>query len=80
LCDTSPNDTGLVPEPLFGLGQFVAEMGDALAAKALQLHPFQIEAETEEEAQKIAYNLDVVPKNEADKAKIYWNSENIEVE
>jgi hypothetical protein len=39
-----------------------------------------IEAETEEEAQQIAGNLEVVPKNEADEEKIYWNSENIEVE
>jgi hypothetical protein len=39
-----------------------------------------IEAETEEEARNIAYNLDVVPKNEVDEGKIYWDSENIEVE
>jgi hypothetical protein len=29
-------------EPLFGLAQFIVEMGDALAAKVLQLHPFQV--------------------------------------
>jgi hypothetical protein len=39
-----------------------------------------IAAETEEEAREIAFNLDVVPKNEADEAKIYWNSQNTEVE
>jgi hypothetical protein len=39
-----------------------------------------IEAETEEEARNIAYNLDVVPKNEVDEGKIYRDSENIEVE
>jgi hypothetical protein len=29
-------------EPLFGLAQFIVEMGDALAAKVLQLHPYQV--------------------------------------
>jgi hypothetical protein len=31
-----------------------------------------IEAETEEEAREIAFTLDVVPKNEADKEKIFY--------
>ncbi len=39
-----------------------------------------IEAETEEEAREIAYNLELVPKNEADEEKIFWNSQNTEVE
>jgi hypothetical protein len=39
-----------------------------------------IEAETEEEAQEIASNLDVVPKNKADEGKTYWESQNTEVE
>ena len=39
-----------------------------------------IAAETEAEARDIAFNLDVVPKNKADEEKIYWNSQNIEVE
>jgi hypothetical protein len=39
-----------------------------------------IAAETEEEAREIAFNLDVVPKNEADEAKIFWESQNTEVE
>jgi hypothetical protein len=39
-----------------------------------------IEAETEEEAREIAFNLEVVPKNEADEGKIFWNSQNTEVE
>jgi hypothetical protein len=39
-----------------------------------------IAAETEEEAREIAFNLDVVPKNEADEGKIYWESQNTEVE
>jgi hypothetical protein len=39
-----------------------------------------IETETEEEAREIAFNLDIVPKNKADEAKIYWNSQNTEVE
>jgi len=42
LFDTSQNDTGLVPEPPFGLGKFIAEMGDTWAAKVLQLHPLQV--------------------------------------
>jgi hypothetical protein len=39
-----------------------------------------IEAETEEAAREIAYTLDIAPKNEVDEAKIFWNSQNIEVE
>jgi hypothetical protein len=39
-----------------------------------------IAAETEEEAREIAFNLDVVPKHEADEGKIYWGSQNTEVE
>jgi hypothetical protein len=39
-----------------------------------------IAAETEEEAREIAYNLDIIPKNEADEEKIFWNSQNTEVE
>jgi hypothetical protein len=39
-----------------------------------------IEAETEEEAREIAFTLDVVPKNEADKAKIYYDAQNSEVD
>jgi hypothetical protein len=39
-----------------------------------------IAAESEEEARHIAFNLDVVPKNEVDEGKIFWNSQNIEVE
>jgi hypothetical protein len=39
-----------------------------------------IAAETEEEAREIAFNLNVVPKNEADEGKIYWESQNTEVE
>jgi hypothetical protein len=39
-----------------------------------------IEAETEEEAREIAFNLEIVPKNEADENKIFWNSQNTEVE
>jgi len=35
---------------------------------------------TQEEAEKIAYNLEVVPKNEADERKIFWNPLNTEVE
>jgi hypothetical protein len=39
-----------------------------------------IETETEEEAREIAFNLDVVPKNEADAAKIWYDTQNTEVE
>ncbi len=39
-----------------------------------------IAAETEEEARDIAFNLDLVPKNEVDEGKIYWESQNTEVE
>jgi hypothetical protein len=39
-----------------------------------------IAVETEEEAREIAFNLEVVPKNEADEGKIFWNSQNTEVE
>ncbi len=39
-----------------------------------------IAAETEEEAREIAFNLDIVPKNETDEGKIFWNSQNTEFE
>jgi hypothetical protein len=39
-----------------------------------------IEAETEEEAREIAYNLEVVPKNETDALKIWYDTQNTEVE
>jgi hypothetical protein len=39
-----------------------------------------IEAETEEEARDIAFALDVVPKNEADREKIYYDAEDNEVD
>jgi hypothetical protein len=39
-----------------------------------------IEAETEEEAREIAFNLEVVPKHEADAEKIWYDSQNTEVE
>jgi hypothetical protein len=39
-----------------------------------------IAAETEEEAREIAFNLEIVPKNKADEEKIFWNSQNTEVE
>jgi hypothetical protein len=39
-----------------------------------------IAAETEEEAREIAFNLEVVPKNQADEAKVFWESQNTEVE
>jgi hypothetical protein len=39
-----------------------------------------IAAETEEEAQKIAYNLEITPFSKTDEEKIFWNSQNIEVE
>ena len=39
-----------------------------------------IAAETEEEARDIAFTLEVMPKNKADEEKIYWNSQNTEVE
>jgi hypothetical protein len=39
-----------------------------------------IAAETEAEAREIAFNLDVVPKHEADEAKIFWEAQNTEVE
>jgi hypothetical protein len=39
-----------------------------------------IAAETEEEAREIAFNLEIVPKNEADEGKVFWNSQNTEVE
>jgi hypothetical protein len=38
-----------------------------------------IAAETEEEAREIAFGLEVVPNNEADKAKIFWNAQKTEV-
>jgi hypothetical protein len=39
-----------------------------------------IEAETAEEAREIAFNLEIVPQNGADKGKIFWNSQNTQVE
>jgi hypothetical protein len=39
-----------------------------------------IEAETEEEARVIAYGLEIVPKKKEDEYKIYWDSQNTEVE
>jgi len=39
-----------------------------------------IEAESEEEAREIADTLEIVPKNKEDEEKIYWESQNTEVE
>jgi hypothetical protein len=39
-----------------------------------------IETETEEEAWEIAFTLDVVPKNEVDRGKIYYGTQNPQVE
>jgi hypothetical protein len=39
-----------------------------------------IEAATEEEARDIAFTLEVVPKNEADRAKISYDAQNSEVD
>jgi hypothetical protein len=39
-----------------------------------------IETETEEEAREITSNLEIVPKNEADADKIWYNTQNREVE
>jgi hypothetical protein len=39
-----------------------------------------IETETEEEAREIAFTLDVVPKNEADREKISYDAQNSEVD
>jgi hypothetical protein len=39
-----------------------------------------IEAETEEEAREIAFTLDVVPKNDTDKEKLYYDAQNNEVD
>jgi hypothetical protein len=39
-----------------------------------------IEAETEEEAREIAFGLEIVPKKKEDEAKIWWDSQNAEVE
>jgi hypothetical protein len=39
-----------------------------------------IEAETQEEAEKIAYNLEITPFSKMDEGKIFWNSLNREVE
>jgi hypothetical protein len=39
-----------------------------------------IEAETEEEARDIAFALDVVPKIDADKDKLYYDAQNNEVD
>jgi hypothetical protein len=39
-----------------------------------------IEAETQEEAEKIAYNLEITPFSKMDEEKIFWNSLNTEVE
>jgi hypothetical protein len=42
LLDAAQDDISLMAEPVLGLAQFIVEMGDALAAKVLQLHPFQV--------------------------------------
>jgi hypothetical protein len=39
-----------------------------------------IEAESEEEAREIAFGLDIVPKKKEDEYKIFWDSQNREVE
>jgi hypothetical protein len=39
-----------------------------------------IETETEEQAREIAFTLDIVPKNEADREKIYYDAQNSEVD
>ena len=39
-----------------------------------------IAAETEEEAREIAFGLEVVPKKEADREKIWYDAQNNEVE
>ena len=39
-----------------------------------------IAADTEEEAREIAFGLEVVPNNEADREKISYDSQNSEVE
>jgi hypothetical protein len=35
-------DIGLVPEALFGLAEFIIEVGDAVTTKILQFHPLQV--------------------------------------
>jgi hypothetical protein len=39
-----------------------------------------ISAETEEEARNVACNLEVIPKNAVDEGKIFWDSQNTEVD
>jgi hypothetical protein len=39
-----------------------------------------LEAENEEEAREIAYSLEITPKRKEDEYKIFWNSQNTEVE
>ncbi len=39
-----------------------------------------VEADNEEEAQEIAYNLEILPKRKEDEYKIFWNSQSTEVE
>jgi hypothetical protein len=39
-----------------------------------------LEAENEEEAREIAYSLEIIPKRKEDEYKIFWNSQNTEVE
>ena len=39
-----------------------------------------IEAESEEEAREIAFGLEIVPKRHEDQNKIFYNSQNTEVE
>jgi hypothetical protein len=39
-----------------------------------------IETETEEEAREIAFTLEVVPKHEADREKIWYDTQNNEVD
>jgi hypothetical protein len=39
-----------------------------------------IEAENEEEAREIAYSLEIIPKRKEGEYKVFWNSQNTEVE
>lgn len=42
LFDAALNKIDLVREALFGLGQSIVQVGDALATRVLQSHPFEI--------------------------------------
>jgi hypothetical protein len=42
LFDAAQDDSGLVPEALFGLGQFVVQVRKALTTPVLQFYPFQV--------------------------------------